>query len=146
MAGQGKKTTLLETEIQTLEGMGQHLADHLLGLPHEKLAELVKRMLGSYRLAARVANAAWWTFKATTESEKAQAADQLRDSLADYAPNNFSRRRVEIETLIDEFIVLRDRMEGLSADECRELVEEMTQAFSSAFESTTESMIPRTPG
>lgn len=135
---------LKESEIVALEERGRELVPHLLQLSQEKLADITARLLTSYRLAARVANAAWKKEKAASLSEKVRAASDLQRCLVDYAPNNFSHHLGEIETLVEEFTSLHAEMEGLSPDECRELVQSRLEMFEDQLR-TIRSRVPRTP-
>jgi hypothetical protein len=105
-----RKKFLPEDEIQGLERMGsEHLADHLSSLSHEALVKLFVRMLHSYRLAARAANAAAKDLEAPTEETHAQ----LMRSMAEYMPNQFSLHAGDLEVLYDELVHLHEQLEGM---------------------------------
>lgn len=83
---------LLERAIQAMEGSRpEDLEAYLLSLSHEKLVDLFVQLLKSYRLAARVANAAWKFLGVLQTGEPEDDAYQaLLGALSKYSPANFS--------------------------------------------------------
>jgi hypothetical protein len=120
-----KRKYLTDPEIQSLASLSSaQLQERLVELGPDETRNLISRLLVSYRLAARVANAAWGFFKAWTKGGGPMSLyeEQLSETLKDYAPTDFPRDQGEIETVIDEAKSLLEDMADLSADECREVV------------------------
>jgi hypothetical protein len=91
---------LEEKTIQQLERMGEQLPTFLTELG-ENLPKWFTRLMRSYRLAARVANASWryidayYTDPNNVELFEALIED-LRSSLSDYAPAAFRQPPMEL--------------------------------------------------
>jgi hypothetical protein len=133
---------LPEGDIQALERMvGHSLTDHLSALTHEDLQKLFTRMLSSFRVTARVANAAWLYAKDPTEDSR----EQLFRCLADYAPNYFTRHAADLEVLVDEFTIVYEDSEAMGKEELREMIGERLKAWSNELAKAREQSPPRTP-
>ena len=121
-----KKTFLSEEDIQRLERLPKpDLLERLRGMTGSTLVQLFAEMLQSYRLAARVANAALRAFSLPDPD----AATQLERCLADYAESHVTRHGGDLEVLCDELSFLLEDTADFSADEIRTLVEERLQDY-----------------
>lgn len=89
-----KQNPLPEKEIQDLEAMASiPLTDYVSAIPHQELQAKFIALLHSYRLAARVANAAWRFNKACEATSgpdnTLDASEEMYRALHDYSPANW---------------------------------------------------------
>lgn len=91
-----KKNHLSESEIQQYETLTlEEISSVFFKLGVSKGAQLFFVMLQSYRIAARVANAAWGLVQSNLQSP--EELKRLQQALRDYSPNNFAPHRSDIE-------------------------------------------------
>lgn len=98
------KAALSEKEIQNLEGMSAvAFTDHLSAIPHERLQEKFAALLQTYRIAARVANAAWRFNKACEDpyGETLEPSAEMYRTLAVYSPQNWLPPVRDVDLLIE---------------------------------------------
>lgn len=145
----GKRKYLSDPEIQSLSSLSsKQLEERLAELGPEETRNLISRLIVSYKLASRVANAAWGFFKAWTKGGGpiAPHEEQLHETLKDYAPTDFPKHQGEIETLIEEMKSLLDELDALTADECRETIATRIQIYEIELRRMQgQPPVPRTP-
>jgi len=91
---------MLEVAIQMLELHGpETLTSQLLLIAQSELVDLFIKLLKSYRLAARVANAAWklWELESQEAEEPRlkEARERLMTAFEGYSPANFQSAKVQ---------------------------------------------------
>lgn len=145
----GKRKYLTDPEVLSLASLGpRELEERIAELGPEATRELIGRLIASYRLASRVANAAWgfWQTWKRGGSPLAQHEQELDRTLQDYAPTDFPKHAGEVETLIEEMKSVLEELEPLTADECRELVALRIQILETDLRSQQKKpIVPRTP-
>lgn len=144
-----KKRFLPESEIQALLVLDRSaIVEKLAKMGTDGVAGLLERMQASYMIAARVANAGWAFYQESNRGWVApETVEQMQATLRDYSPANFPLHGGELEVLCDELEDLRNNMRGMTAEECRELVEQRHAQYLHALRAAQESApeIPRTP-
>lgn len=95
---------LSDPEIRELEQMDSgQISAHFMHLGVDKASQLVRSMIASYRITARVANAAWGLAVAMNKHgipvhpEILEELTKLQAALSDYSPGNWPPVRTERE-------------------------------------------------
>jgi hypothetical protein len=109
-----KKPYLPEAEIQQLEGMDLEMLRTALGA---KAVEKFHLLLKSYRLARKVAYAAWGFMDGDKNGQ-----EKLASALHGYAPEHFQEPAADIAVRIDTLMELYESSETLTAPEVKELI------------------------
>jgi len=139
-----KKKFLTDPEIQELASLSSEQVEEKLSSMDPRAArDLVKNLISSYRLAARVANVAWkfWDVWQGKGSDLAAAEMELQQALHGYAPNIIPHRAGELESLVDELTFL---LEQVGEVDLPELIELRRDDYCRALKKNAE-LPPRTP-
>lgn len=141
-----RKDHLDEKEIQRYEQLSSpEIGAVFCQIGVAKGAQLFTIMLASYRMASRVANAAWDYVKAL-DSEDVDAANaamtRMRRALSDYAPSYFSPHTSDLEFTAACF---EQFYEEACTKETREEVEELIFTWTKRIHDQLRATGPRTP-
>lgn len=121
---------LSEKEIQQYEGMdSSELGAVFFKLGVSKGAHLFEAMLNSYRIAARVANAAWGYVKALENKDSYNSQEEFKSlerSLNDYSPANFSPHRSDLLFAAECFEAFFNEASGKTSAEMEEILFQWT--------------------
>jgi hypothetical protein len=138
-----KKKFLTDPEIQELASLSsEQIEERLSSMDPRAARALIKNLISSYRLAARVANTAWkfWDVWQGKGSDLATAELELQQALHGYAPNIIPQRAGELESLVDELTFLLEQ----GSDDLMELIEMRRDDYVRALKKSEE-LPPRTP-
>lgn len=121
-----KKSHLSEKEIQQYESMDSaEIGAVFFKLGVSKAGMLFYAMLQSYRIAARVANAAWGYVKALEAKDEYNSREEftsLERALNDYSPENFSPHRGDAVFAAECFEAFYNESVGKPQHEAEEIL------------------------
>lgn len=138
---ESKKAYMEEKEIQAFEAMGEsRLFDHLKDHMTPEYAEKFTKLLRSYRMAARVANAAWRYIEIAEREPNNQGAlqcciEDLQSALSDYAPQRVKQPLMELLHVKEILIWLYNSIPEVGTNaEAKEIVYRVAEQADSLYQ------------